>query len=67
MHKIIITGGNGFIEKELLRLLTKKYLIHVLDSNIKKYNSIRYLKSDITDLKSLKKIIRKLNLITLYI
>ena len=59
MHKIIITGGNGFIGKELLKIINKKkYLIHVLDLNIKKQGngSIRYLKSDITDLKSLKKL-----------
>ena len=36
MKKIIITGGNGFIGKELIKIINKKnYVIYVLDKNIK--------------------------------
>ena len=27
MHKIIITGGNGFIGKELLKIINKKNIL----------------------------------------
>lgn len=64
MKKILITGGNGFIGKELSKIIDKKkYLIFLLDKNIKKnnkVNNINYIRNDITQLTKLKKIISRI-------
>ena len=63
MKKIIITGGNGFIGKELIKIINKKnYVIYVLDKNIKnnkKFNNTIFLKIDITNSILLNKIVKK--------
>ena len=63
MKKIIITGGNGFIGKELIKIINKKnYVIYVLDKNIKnnkKINNTIFLKIDITNSILLNKIVKK--------
>ena len=64
MKKIIITGGNGFIGKELIKIINKKnYVIYVLDKNIKnnkKFNNTIFLKIDITNSILLNKIVKKI-------
>ncbi len=64
MNKIVITGGNGFIGKELIKIIIKtKYTVYVLDKNInknKRLNNIFFLKVDITNSKSINKIIKKI-------
>lgn len=63
MKKIIITGGNGFIGKELIKIINKKnYVIYVIDKNIKnnkKINNTIFLKIDITNSILLNKTVKK--------
>ena len=64
MKKIVITGGNGFIGKELIKIINKKnYVIYILDKNIKdnkRFNNTIFLKIDITNSSLLNKTIKKI-------
>ena len=70
MHKLLITGGSGFIGSHTcLELLNKGYELYVLDSNINSFpdvldkvrkiagkNNLHFYKGDIRDRNILNKI-----------
>ena len=66
MKKILITGGNGYVGKELINTIQNTYKVHVADKNLnriknKKYKKIKLHKINLTKNKETKLLINKIN------
>ena len=58
--KYIITGSSGFIGSHIVDLLKKKKRKYLCIDKLNNYKIENYLKSDLTDLKKLEKLLKKM-------
>ena len=58
-EKILITGGNGFVGKTLLKFLKTKKIISISRKKLSPEQNIKYIKADIFNKKIIAKIISR--------
>lgn len=64
MKNIIVTGGSGFIGSNIVNLLERKnFNVTVLDKIKPKNRNIKFVKTDLSNLKILKKVTKKIDCI----
>lgn len=65
MKKVLITGGSGFVGKNLSKVLKDKYEIFILDKNENrsKLDGVNFIKGNICDLKSLNEAFKNIDCI----
>ena len=64
MKNIIVTGGSGFIGSNIVNLLERKnFNVTVLDKVKPKNRNIKFVKTDLSNLKILKKVTKKIDCI----
>ncbi len=64
MKNIIVTGGSGFIGSNIVNLLERKnFNVTVLDKVKPKNRNIKFIKTDLSNLKILKKVTKKIDCI----
>ena len=64
MKNIIVTGGSGFIGSNIVNLLERKnFNVTVLDKIKPKNRNIKFIKTDLSNLKILKKVTKKIDCI----
>lgn len=63
MKKVLITGGSGFVGKNLSKVLKDKYEIFILDKNENrsKLDGVNFIKGDICDLKTLNEAFKEID------
>ena len=69
MKKILIFGGSGFIGSALAKSLSQEHQVTVFDNNERKHSiielpeSVKWIKGDICDINSVRKVVKNQNII----
>ena len=64
MRNILVTGGSGFIGSNIVDLLVKKnFNVTVIDKKKPKNLKTKFIKSDLSNIKNLKKITKNIDCI----